>query len=143
MVCHDNMEDCFIGECQQCSTKSLFNTLIRNINVNLDANCSWTIWKKLNNKFNLQQTTGSVEALLAQIDAEWSSFILHTFCNRRQREYIAKIRAESTNTTFVVAQMDFSMNYTLIRQREVQQRFFFSTSSLYFYNSFNNRKRTP
>jgi hypothetical protein len=28
------------------------------------------------------------------------------------------------NTTFVVAQMDFSMNYILIRQREVQQGFF-------------------
>jgi hypothetical protein len=75
--------------------------------------------------FDLQQTTGSVEALLTQINAEWSSFILHAFCNRRQREYIAKIRAESTNTTFIVAQMDFSLNYTLIRQREVQQGFFF------------------
>lgn len=123
MVCHDNMEDCFIGECQQCSTKSLINILTAN-NVDMDENCSWTTWKKLNNKFDLQQTTGSVEALFAQIEAEWPSFILHTFCNRRQREYIAEIRTQSTKTTFIVAQMDFSMNYTLIRQREVQQGFF-------------------
>ena len=124
MVCHDNMEDCFIGECQQCSTNSLINILTANINVDMDENCSWTTWKKLNNKFDLQQTTGSVEALFAQIEAEWPSFILHTFCNRRQREYIAEIRTQSTKTTFIVAQMDFSMNYTLIRQREVQQGFF-------------------
>ncbi|CAF4573403.1 unnamed protein product, partial [Rotaria sp. Silwood2] len=114
----------FIGECQQCSTKSLINILTRNINVDLDENCSWTIWQKLNNKFDLQQTTGSVEALLAQIEEQWFPFILHTFCNRSQREYIAELRRQSTKTTFVVAQMDFSMNYTLVRQREVQQGFF-------------------
>ncbi|CAF4757870.1 unnamed protein product [Rotaria sp. Silwood1] len=124
MVCYDDKEDCFIGECQQCSTKSLINILTRTINVDLDENCSWTIWQKLNNKFDLQQSTGSVEAFLAQIEAQWSSFILHTFCNRSQREYIAELRTQSTKTTFVVAQIDFSMNYTLIRQREVQQGFF-------------------
>lgn len=34
------------------------------------------------------------------------------------------LREHSSEKTYIVAQMDFSMNYTLIRQREVQQAFF-------------------
>ena len=92
MVCQDDMEECFTGECHQCSTRSLINVLTKSINVDLDQCCSWTVWQKFNNKFDLQKTTGSVEALLDHIEAQWSSFMLHTFCNRRQREYIAEIR---------------------------------------------------
>ncbi|CAF3160978.1 unnamed protein product, partial [Rotaria sp. Silwood2] len=124
VVCNNDMEDCVIGECQLCSTKSIVDILTEKISVNLDENCSWTIWKKLDNRFDLQQVTSSVEALLDQIEEKWSSFLLHTFCNRRQREYIANLRAQSSKTTFIVAQVDFSMNYNLIRQREVQQAFF-------------------
>ncbi|CAF3402296.1 unnamed protein product [Rotaria socialis] len=124
MVCQDDMEDCFIGECQQCSTKSIIDILTENMNVDLDENYSWTLWKKLNSKFDLQRMTGSIEALLAEIEEQWPLFMLHTFCNRKQRDYISDLRAQSTKTTFVVAQIDFSMNYTLIRQREVQQGFF-------------------
>ena len=50
--------------------------------------------------------------------------MLHTHLNREQREFIKDLRSKSTNDSFVVAQIDFSMNYTLIRQREVQQGFF-------------------
>ena len=50
--------------------------------------------------------------------------IFHTHCIRQQREYIKDLRSQSTDKSFVVAQIDFSMNYTLIRQREVQQGFF-------------------
>ncbi|CAF1515847.1 unnamed protein product [Adineta ricciae] len=37
---------------------------------------------------------------------------------------IEDLRSKSTSDTFVVAQIDFSMNYTLIRQCEVRQGFF-------------------
>ena len=124
MVCNNDMEDCFIGECQLCSSKSVVDILIKKISVDLDENCTWTIWKKLDNKFDLQQVTNSVEALLDQIEEKWSSFLLHTYFNRRKREYIADLRAQSSKTTSIVAQVDFSMNYNLIRQCEVQQAFF-------------------
>ena len=70
MVCQDDMEDCFINECEHCSTKSIVNILTNNINVDFDDSCSWTIWKKLNNKFDLQQMTASTEALLAQMEEQ-------------------------------------------------------------------------
>jgi len=92
--------------------------------MDLDEECSWTLWKKVNNKFDLQQMSGSVDSLLTEIEERWSLFLLHTHINREQREYIKDLRCQSTNKTLVVAQIDFSMNYTLIRQREVQQGFF-------------------
>lgn len=124
MVCTVSNEKCFNGKCDHCPTKSITDTLTDNNMVELDDECSWTMWKKVNNKFDLQQMSGSVDSLLTEIEERWPLFLLHTHINREQREYIKDLRCQSTDKTFVVAQIDFSMNYTLIRQREVQQGFF-------------------
>ena len=78
----------------------------------------------MNNKFDLQYIIGSVDSLITTIEDHWPTFLLHTYHNRQQRDYIKELRSQSTEKTFIVAQIDFSMNYTLIRQREVQQGFF-------------------
>ncbi len=44
--------------------------------------------------------------------------------NRPLLEYITHLRSQSTDKIFIIAQIDFCMNYTLVRQREVQQGFF-------------------
>jgi len=124
MVCTVETEECFSGICPQCSSQSLMDVLINNYNVDLDDECSWTLWKKVENKFDLQEVVSSVESLLTEIETRWPAFLLHTYSNRQQREYIKELRAQSSNQTFIVAQIDFSMNYTLVRQREVQQGFF-------------------
>ncbi|CAM4926849.1 unnamed protein product [Rotaria socialis] len=64
---------------------------------------------------------GSVDSLLTEIKERWSTFLLHAYSNREQREYIKDLRSQSTDKSFIVAQIDFSMNYTLLRQREVKQ----------------------
>jgi hypothetical protein len=92
--------------------------------IDLDDDCSWTIWKKVNNKFDLQHMNGSVESLVTEIEERWSAFLLHAYSNRQQRDYIKELRSRSSINTFIVAQIDFSMNYALMRQREVQQGFF-------------------
>ncbi|CAF3489272.1 unnamed protein product [Rotaria socialis] len=92
--------------------------------MDLEDECSWNLWKKVNNKFDRQQMSDSIDALITEIEESWPSFLLHTHINREQREYIKDLRYQSTDKTFVVAQIDFSMNYTLVRQHEVQQEFF-------------------
>ncbi|CAF3101068.1 unnamed protein product, partial [Rotaria socialis] len=124
MVCTISNEKCFIGECDKCPTESITDILTDNNMIDLDDECSWNLWKKVNNKFDLQQMSGSTDSLLTEIEERWSPFLLHTHINREQREYIKELRCQSTENTFVVAQIDFSMNYTLVRQREVQQGFF-------------------
>ena len=92
--------------------------------IDLDNDYSWTIWKKVNNKFDLQQMIGSVDSLVTEIEERWSAFLLHAYSNRQQRDHIKDLRSRSSINTFVVAQIDFSMNDALMRQREVQQGFF-------------------
>lgn len=124
MVCTVSNENCFKGECDECPTESISDILTDNNMIDLDDECSWNLWKKVNSKFDLQQMSGSTDSLLTEIEEKWPSFLLHTHINRKQREYIKELRCQSTEKTFVVAQIDFSMNYTLVRQREVQQGFF-------------------
>ncbi len=124
MICHIETEECYTNECNHCSTAQLQNILTEHITIELDDDCSWNIWKKLNNKFDLQKVTGSLDSLLCEIEGQWPFFLLHAYCNRQQREYITHLRSQSTDKTFIIAQIDFSMNHTLVRQREVQQGFF-------------------
>jgi hypothetical protein len=124
MVCSEQTEDCYIGECDDCPATELTTILTERMEINLDEECLWTMWKKLNNKFDLQKVIGSLNALLNEMEEQWSYFLLHSYYNRQQREYIKNLRAQSTEKTFIVAQIDFSMNYTLVRQREAQQGFF-------------------
>ena len=124
MVCTISNEKCFNGECDNCPTKSITDILTDNNIMDLDDECSWYLWKKVNKKLDLQQMSGSIDSLLTEIEERWPLFLLHTHINREQHEHIKDLRCQSTDKTFVVAQIDFSMNYTLVRQREVQQGFF-------------------
>ena len=124
MVCTISNEKCFNGECDDCPTESITDILIDNNIMDLDDECSWNLWKKVNNKFDLQQMSGSIDSLLTEIEERWLLFLLHAHINREQREYIKDLRCQSPDKTFVVAQIDFSMNYKLIRHREVQQGVF-------------------
>ena len=124
MVCTVETEECFMKQWDYCPVETLIEVLINSSSIDLDDECTWTLWKKVNNKFDLQQVVGSVDSLITEAEERWPAFLLHTCCNRQQRDYIMEIRSQSSEKTFIVAQIDFSMNYTLILQREVQRGFF-------------------
>jgi hypothetical protein len=126
-VCDEPNEECFTNECGSCSTNNSFIRLLTedfSEDIDFDDLCSWTVWKKINNKFDLQKVNATIDSLLFEMNEQWPSFLLHSYCNRQQREHIALLRSQSSSTSFVIAQIDFSMNYSLVRQREVQQGFF-------------------
>ena len=90
MVCSIETENCYVGECEQFpSTTQLRTILIEEIRVDFDDDCSWFLWKKAHNKFDLQKVTGSVDLLLTEMKERWPHFLLHICCNRLQREHIA------------------------------------------------------
>lgn len=120
-------EEYFTSECDSCSeNKSLTQLLTEDFGCDIDFDdlCSWMVWEKTNNKFDLQKVNAPIDLLIFEMNEQWPSFLLHSYCNRQQREHIALLRSQSGNTSFIIAQIDFSMNYSLIRQREVQQGFF-------------------
>ena len=126
-MCDKPTEECFTNECDSCSTnKSLTQLLTEDFDDDIDSDglCSWTVWKKIDNKFDLHKVNASIDSLLFEMNEQWLPFLLHSYCNRQQREHIALLRSQCSSKSFIIAQIDFSMNYSLIRQREVQQGFF-------------------
>ena len=90
MVCTAEKEECFNGLCDNCLTETITTVLINNSIIDMDDECSWTLWKKVNSKFDRQQVIGSVDSLLTEIEERWPLFLLHTYTNRQQRDYIKK-----------------------------------------------------
>ena len=66
MVCAVETEDCFNGKCSQCPKGHLMNILMDRTDIDLDDDCSWIIWKKVNNKFDLQHMTRSIDSLVTE-----------------------------------------------------------------------------
>ncbi len=95
-VCIDEKEDCFDGTCEECLEETIIDILIGDNIIDIDDECSWTMWKKMNNKFDLQYIIGSVDSLLTTIEDNWPTFLLHTYYNRQQRDYIKELRSQST-----------------------------------------------
>ncbi|CAM2728792.1 unnamed protein product [Rotaria socialis] len=92
MVCTTQKEECFNEECDDCPIENITDVLTHNNSMDLDEECSWTLWKKVDNKFDLQQMIGSVDSPLNEIKERWSTFSLQTYSNREQREYIKYLR---------------------------------------------------
>ena len=83
MVCSIETESCYVGGCEQYpSTTQRRTILIKDIKVDFDDDCSWSLGKKANNKYDLQKVTGSIDLLLTEMEECWPRFLLHTYCNR-------------------------------------------------------------
>lgn len=109
------------GACDQCNSDTPSIVLRRGLNDSEeDDKCSWSLWKTSDKKVDLHQIRGAVASLLDEIDDKWSSFLVHSYLNREQRNYINDLKAKSNYSSYTVVQMDFAENYTFLRQREVQ-----------------------
>ncbi|CAF1469541.1 unnamed protein product [Adineta ricciae] len=49
IVCTDSNEKCFNGQCRDCSNKNIIDVPTGDSMMGLDDECSWTLWKKVNN----------------------------------------------------------------------------------------------
>lgn len=119
-MCAITTEECFTRECTTCGSIEPSDILTRNIDYDDDDSVSWSLWKTEDKKVDLHQITGSISSLLSEIDSQWSAFLYHWHCTVEQRDYIKELRERSSDKTFVVAQVDFAQNYTLVHQRAVQ-----------------------
>ena len=98
--------------------------LSNGIDVEVQDLTSWSIWKKLNSRYELLHLTGTFRALLEEIDNLWPCFITHTYFTHEQKDYITSIKEASSKNTFAVVQLDFAQNFSLIVQREIQSAYY-------------------
>jgi hypothetical protein len=123
-ICKTPSEYCYYRECTNCHHLIASDILADGIDVELQDVASWSIWKKVNSRYELIHVTGSFQALLEEIDELWPNFITHNFYMHQQRDYIALIKEKSSITTFAIVQLDFSQNFSFVTQREIQSAYY-------------------
>ncbi|CAF4737276.1 unnamed protein product, partial [Rotaria socialis] len=123
-ICTSPSEFCYYRPCVNCRQLKPSDILSDGIDIEIEDSASWSIWKKLNSRYELLHLTGTIRALLEEIDSLWPHFIIHNFYTREQRDYIALIKETSSISTFAVVQVDFAQNFTLIIQREIQSAYY-------------------
>ena len=115
------------------------NLLERSLNsqVSLFDECVWMMWRKpvnttgstagsqstnaTNTKILLQKLSGSVADLLQEFDAQWASFLKHSFITRQQASYIKQIKLDADEYNSIIVHIDFAENYTLLNQKQIMQ----------------------
>ena len=137
MTCTVEKVECFNGTCEDCSEETIIDTLIDSCLIDTADGCSWTLWKKLEDKYDLQHVIGSIDFLLTTIEDRWPACLLHTYCNRQQTDYVNELRSRSSEKILIIAQIDSFMNTTLIRQGQFLQEFFSQHQAILFTYSYH------
>ncbi|CAF3187703.1 unnamed protein product [Rotaria sp. Silwood2] len=126
MICEQETNDCYSRECSICNTNlpsSFFIEQLKAKEINEDDDVTWMIWERNEKRTELQRHTTSITTLLEKLDSLWSKFLIHSFYTIEQREYIKKIKLESSEKGTAVVQLDFAENFTLLSQAAVQSAY--------------------
>jgi pullulanase/glycogen debranching enzyme len=126
IICQQATIDCYLQECVNCNTKIPSDFFIEQLNmngVNEDDDVTWMIWERNEKRTELQRHTTSISTLIEKFDSLWSKFLIHHYITIEQREYIKKIKIESSDHGTAVVQLDFAENFTLFSQSAVQSSY--------------------
>jgi pullulanase/glycogen debranching enzyme len=96
---------------------------VEQLRVKEDDDITWVIWERNDKRTELQRHTTSIIKLLEKFDSLWSKFLIHHFYTIEQRDYIKKIKEESSENGTAVVQLDFAEKFTLISQTAVQSSY--------------------
>lgn len=100
--------------------------------VDLESKATWSLWKKLESRYELVHTNGSYRILLKELDELWSSFVIHHFYTQKQRDFIIYLKDESHLNKYIAVQLDFAQNYAFVIQQEVQSAFYYRQQATLF-----------
>ncbi|CAF4643693.1 unnamed protein product, partial [Rotaria socialis] len=138
IVCQLPAEKCFFGECAACkdSVPSAFLEPLLGQHSRFDDS-TWMIWSKprtpptttenlssktpTSNQILLQKVNGSIADLLEEFDAQWLTFLKHSYITTEQSNYIRTIKNGASESDTIVVHMDFAENYSLQQQNSIMQ----------------------
>ena len=129
ITCNFN-ELCYYEQsCQNCCSDeyiaNYFSTLLTN--EVLQQNVVFSQWSTTEGRVSLTEINGTTHMMVSNLLQQISDFKKHCFINQAQKKYFRHLReslcqAEQCNT--LVLQIDFSENFSLRFQREIQSAYF-------------------
>lgn len=112
MICKEESIDCYFRKCLRCNMNEPSDFFIKNLNIidiiNENDHVTWTIWERNEKRTELQRHTTSISTLLEKLDCLWVKFLSHHYFPIEQREYIKKIKLDSSENGTAVIQLDFA-----------------------------------
>lgn len=117
LVCDDTNETCMIRKCSTC--QHFFKKKINNHVRNKKSSLTWTQWVHNGNRFTRSEFTGTVQQCVAVLETKISPFLLHTWIKREQSKYFEDLK-ENVSSSNVVIQVDYSQNFSISFQDEIQ-----------------------
>jgi hypothetical protein len=120
-VCNSSNKGCMMGECTTCSDLLLFKKVTETISDDLlQQDLTWSKWcQDENGKTVRILQEGSVQDALIQLQTLLPEFLVHVYINMKQSAYFVNAYTNVTAGNAVL-QVDFSENYALAYQDEVQ-----------------------
>lgn len=119
MCCNTSNETCMIGSCNNCETD------IRDILpffFEYDTHIYWKKWEK-DGRIKIVKHRGTVENAIVDLQNQYNSFKKHFYINHVQSHFFEK-KKNCINDDEMVLQIDFSENFAIINQDEVQAAHF-------------------
>jgi hypothetical protein len=118
LVCDDKSESCMFSEQYLCRDR--FQTQFRDKMIDADAVISWTLWStSILGRIEKIDHSGTVNGCVAVLRDKIRHFLFHVFVKRQQADYFCSFQ-EMVSDNLCLLQMDYSENFSVVEQNEIQ-----------------------
>lgn len=121
MVCDEESESCMTGMCRQC--EPFFHVKVDQCIKTINSTITWTQWTTDNKRVSKKDFTGTVEECVKVLAGKLPAFLVHVFVKRQQSRYFEQLKLSVDECTILV-QLDYSENFSMIEQDEIQSAHF-------------------
>ncbi|CAF1021678.1 unnamed protein product [Adineta ricciae] len=117
LVCSNNNEECMFSSCGLCE-EFFDENILENISHG-GVQITWSQWANENGRAEKREFAGSVGEAALLLKSKLEQFLYHAYIKREQSNYFEKLKADVTDEK-IVLQVDFSENFNMKEQDEVQ-----------------------
>lgn len=120
VVCDPSSEICMSGTCKNCGSMEIFDTFVQQYEDSNAQEVTWYQWEVSEEKkiFKVVKE-GSLWDAICELRAQIPYFLVHSYLMEKQSSYFQHLK-QCTSPTKGVLQVDFSENFQIAFQDEVQ-----------------------
>ncbi len=123
VVCDPDSEDCMVNDCPNCKDGQLFYLNFKLPPEYLDEKVSFSQWEEVEGYITRVSNRATVREVQEILLGKLPRFLWHHFVKRKQSESYERDKMtakDESRPTECTLQMDFSENFTIIQQQEIQ-----------------------
>lgn len=122
LVCDSQNKQCMMGICQQCGNLKKYEEAVQEMDKDLlEQNAKWYRWITDSSGHAVKELQeGTVADALYDLEKKLPTFLSHCFLKEKQSTYFEYAKKHLVNEAVCVLQVDFSENFSICQQDEIQ-----------------------